>query len=210
MSVWSFILPDVCLSCGGLLAAPVVPALCPRCGAGVRALAPKERRLDEIDACFAYDGPLAAALHRFKYRGDAALAGPLGAAVAGAEIWGRPWDAIVPVPLHVRRRLVRGYDHTLLLARAARRHLRAGPPVRARWLLRTRATPPQASRPAAERPGNVEGAFAVRRPDAVAGRRILLLDDVTTTGATLRACRVALQQAGAASVGALALLRTLA
>ena len=208
--LFGLFLPDVCLGCGGLLAGPAVPALCPRCATDVRPLAAHERRRDGIDACFAYEGPLAAALGRLKYRGHAALAGPLGAVLATAEIWRAPWDAILTVPLHWRRRLLRGYDHTELLVRAARRRLPGRTPPCAGWLHRTRATPQQAGRAASERAANVQGAFAVRDPACVAGRRILLVDDVTTTGATLGACRVALESAGAASVGALALLRTLA
>lgn len=208
--VWSILLPDVCLGCGGLLAGRAVPALCGACGLAVRPLEASARRREGIDACFAYDGPLASALWRLKYRGQAALAGPLGDALASAEIWSEPWDAVVPVPLHWRRRLQRGYDHTVLLARAARRRLDRAPPVQPRWLVRTRATPPQQGRPATDRAANVAGAFAVPRPAVVRGRRILLLDDVTTTGATLAACRGSLQAAGAAAIGALALMRTLA
>jgi ComF family protein len=109
----------------------------------------------------------------------------------------------VPVPLHWSRRLRRGYNQAEILARGlARRH---GLPL-VRGLRRLRATPPQQGDPALRRQ-NVQHAFAVRAPRAVAGRRLLLVDDVFTTGATLNACARTLREAGAAAVGALTLAR---
>jgi ComF family protein len=112
------------------------------------------------------------------------------------------WDALVPVPLHWLRRWRRGFNQAEVLARAVgRRH---GLPVLPRALRRVRATPLQQGDAEARR-RNVRHAFAVR--GAVAGRRLLLVDDVFTTGATADACAAALLQAGAAEVGVLTLAR---
>jgi ComF family protein len=114
------------------------------------------------------------------------------------------WDLLAPVPLHWRRRLQRGYNQAEILARAVgRRH---AIPVAVRALGRVRATPPQQGSAEARR-RNVRDAFRVRRPGRVMGRRVLIVDDVFTTGATANACARALLQAGAAAVGVLTLAR---
>lgn len=114
------------------------------------------------------------------------------------------WDALVPVPLHWLRRWRRGFNQAEVLARAVgRRH---GLPVLRRALRRVRATPPQQGGPEARRT-NVREAFAVTVPVRVEGRRLLLVDDVFTTGATANACAGALLRAGAAEVGVLTLAR---
>lgn len=111
-------------------------------------------------------------------------------------------DLVVPVPMHWLRRATRGTSSANLLAR----HVAKGLTLPARGLLhRTRATPMQNELPPEERPANVRGAF--RSTAAVAGMRVLLVDDVTTTGATLDACRQALLDAGAASVYAAVIAR---
>lgn len=175
------------------------------------------RTLEGTTALFAYEGPLARALTRLKYHGNPAWAGPLGGLLASAPELrdsprsGAPWDAIVPVPLHWKRLMTRGFNQSLLLAQAARRAQarRARVPVRPSWLKRVRATPPQAELDAATRRRNLQDAFAAPRPRQVHARRILLVDDVTTTGATLDAAADALRRAGAAEVGGLVLMRTL-
>jgi ComF family protein len=201
--------PPVCLGCRRLLRADLSLPLCAACRGEHAPLPPALRHQDGAEALFAYDGPLAAAVTDLKYSGDVALAGPLGRLLAGADALRRPWDLIAPVPLHPRRAVLRGYNQAALLARWTVHH--AGLP-RARHaprlLRRLRATPPQTALDAAARRRNLAGAFAVRRP--VAGLRVLVLDDVTTTGATLAACLAALQTAGAVEVAGLALLRTLA
>jgi ComF family protein len=114
------------------------------------------------------------------------------------------WDGLVPVPLHWGRRWRRGFNQAEVLARAvARRH---GVPVLRGVLRRRRATPPQHGDIQARR-RNVREAFAVTAESAVAGRRLLLVDDVFTTGATAEACAGVLVQAGAADVGVLTLAR---
>jgi len=130
--------------------------------------------------------------------------GALLAAEAPAELMRMTWDAAVPVPLHWRRRWRRGFNQAEALARAVgRRH---GIPVERRCLVRVRATPPQHGDAAARR-RNVLSAFAVRRAERIAGKRLLLVDDVFTTGATADACAAALLAAGAVAVGVLTLAR---
>jgi ComF family protein len=115
-----------------------------------------------------------------------------------------PVDVIVPVPLHPARLRRRGYNQAALLARELGR--RVGLPVEERALQRVRATRSQMRLSAADRRRNVQGAF--RCADGrVRGRRVLLLDDVCTTGATLEACADALRAGGAESVWALTLAR---
>jgi len=113
----------------------------------------------------------------------------------------------VPVPLHWRRRLRRGYDHAWLLARHA--CVQSGLPRPVAALRRVRHAPPQSTLPASLRAANVRAAFAVRA-SAVAqinGREVILVDDVVTTGATLAAATRALLAAGATSVTGVAIAR---
>jgi ComF family protein len=114
------------------------------------------------------------------------------------------WDALVPVPLHWTRRWRRGFNQAEVLARAlGRRH---GVPVLSRALTRVRATPPQQGDFEARR-RNVRQAFASGDAGSVGGQRLLLVDDVFTTGATVDACAEALVRAGAADIGVLTLAR---
>ena len=123
---------------------------------------------------------------------------------APPDLMRRTWDAAVPVPLHWRRRWRRGFNQAEALARAVgRRH---GLPVERRCLVRVRSTPPQHGDMAARRQ-NVLNAFVVRRAERIAGQRLLLVDDVFTTGATANACAAALLAAGADAVGVLTLAR---
>ncbi|MSP23943.1 MAG: ComF family protein [Myxococcales bacterium] len=160
-----------------------------------------------VHAYGAYGGPLADAIVRFKYsaRGDLAL--PLGRLLRDLAVdSGLVADAVVPVPLHPTRLVVRGFNQAALLAKPVAVALDAALVTGA--LTRRRPARTQAWLTAAEREHNVHATFAVRDPHMFAGRRILLIDDVTTTGATLRACGAALYQARARSVAALVLART--
>jgi ComF family protein len=114
------------------------------------------------------------------------------------------WDGLVPVPLHWMRRWQRGFNQAQVLAKAVgRRH---GLPVVHGALRRIRPTPPQHGDPEARR-ANVRDAFSVTVPRRVAGRRLVLVDDVFTTGATANACAKVLLGAGAAAVAVLTLAR---
>jgi len=146
-----------------------------------------------------YDAELRDAVLRCKRPGGGALAAALAMALrrrhgATIDAWGI--DVVTPVPMHWRRRLVRGVSAAgVLAARIARE---VGLP-NAALLVRTRATAMQNTLPPGRRRGNVRGAFAARR-QATAGRRVLLVDDVATTGGTIAACRRALADAGATAV----------
>lgn len=170
---------------------------CALCRLGVRGF--------DAAYCYgAYEGTLRELIHLFKYGRIRTLARPLGGMLAGAVPLDQTFEAVVAVPLHWRRRLDRGFNQSALLARAvARRYgLRVIAAVR-----RRRATEVQAGLSHAQRRQNVAGAFRVTRPRAIAGRRVLLVDDVMTTGATAGACAAALKRAGARYVALLTLAR---
>jgi ComF family protein len=164
----------------------------------------------QLEWCAPFAGPVRSALHDLKYAGERRLAEPLGDAVA--RRWARVGSGaqlIVPVPVHAERERRRGYDQAALIAEVA--GTRLGLPV-VRALERGRATVAQFELGRDERAANVAGAFRPRASErgaarAIAGRWILLVDDVVTTGATLAACAVALDRAGALAVSAIAVAR---
>ncbi|MGA2590535.1 MAG: ComF family protein [Bryobacteraceae bacterium] len=160
------------------------------------------RGFDEAFCYGAYEGTLRKLIPLFKDHGMRRLARPLSDLLAAALPRDRQFDAVTPVPLHWRRRWQRGFNQSELLARAIARR-RGIPLIRA--LRRGAATQAQAGLSNAQRRENVAAAFRSRR--RVAGLRILLIDDVMTTGATAGACARALKKAGAKSVSLAALAR---
>lgn len=218
--------PPVCAGCGrvGLLLCPacqarllpVAGAICRRCG---RALAAEADRfhplcrdcrdapppLTQMRAPLRYAEPASSLIHGLKYEGYFALGRPLARLlVAGWPEWQPAPDLIVPIPLHPRRRFRRGYNQSELLARPLAEAV--GVPFSATALRRTRHTPPQVGLGPAARAANVQGAFDAA-PAEVAGRVVLLVDDVLTTGATMSAAAGALLAVGAAAVSAYCLAR---
>jgi ComF family protein len=170
-------------------------ARCPRCRR-------TRRHVSSARAVGAYDGALRAIVHALKYDGRRSLAPALaGLMRERGSIVLEGADALVPVPLHPSRRRERGFNQAADLARHL--HLPVVPALR-----RTRATAAQAGLPAGRRHGNVRGAFAItRRGAALYGRTVVLVDDVSTTGATLEACARVLKECGVAEVRALTAAR---
>lgn len=194
--------PPRCAACDARLRGRAV--FCAACAPSVIPAIPFVA--DGVAAFALYGGAVSEALRRLKYGGRADLAGPLGhLARRAARAASLRADAVVPVPLHPARLAERGYNQAALLAMEVAEELEV--PLWPRALRRVRPTAQQARLDRTARRHNVAGAFAVRSPEAVAGRRLLLIDDVCTTGATLAACAEALRTAGAAKVTALVVAR---
>jgi predicted amidophosphoribosyltransferase len=221
-----------CAVCQRVLSEPLDGAVCDRCWQAIVASPGTFQRSDVITAAEAigeYDGVLREIIHALKYDGRRSTAPPLAALMAerGAAILAGA-NAVVPVPLHARRERERGFNQASDLA------LGLGIPV-LHLLRRSRTTRPQVDLPAPERHRNVKDAFEiigwskdpigrsedrqlrtacawVRRggsldPPEIAGKVLVLVDDVTTTGATLEACACVLRAAGAAEIRALTAAR---
>jgi len=152
-------------------------------------------------AAFRFEGPVQELIHRFKYGKKVHLARPLGLLTAGflsPFIEAEGADFIVPVPLHGRRLRERGFNQAQLLGRVLSREWRI--PLSVDNLRRVRWTEPQIGLTAADRERNVRNAFQVARPERFRERRLLLVDDVYTTGSTAIECARTLKRAGAGEV----------
>ncbi len=194
----------MCSACGVPFAGAGADHLCSRC-------LTRRPQFDMARSCAVYrstgdtGSTLAAALHRYKYHRDVTLAPVLGDLLAERCPLPPQYDLVLPVPLHLSRLRWRGFNQSLLLARPLAR--RFGLPLDPFVLLRTRATRPQVHLDETDRRRNITGAFAVRDRGAVRGRRILLVDDVYTTGATVDECARTLRRAGARHIDVLVLAR---
>lgn len=189
--------PPTCRLCGDPLLPGEYGDLC-------RACRRAPLSIDGIRSVSLHQGALRHAVHGLKYRRQRDLAVPLGRLLRDyLATHPLPGDALVPVPLHPSRLRERGFNQSVLLARAA---ATANLPVVEDCLQRVRSTQAQMTLGREARRRNVAGAFACR-DDRLRGRRALLIDDVCTTGATLEACAVGLRQGGAVSVWALTLTR---
>jgi ComF family protein len=155
--------------------------------------------LDGSRAACRFEGPVRRAIHDLKYRGVRTRAALLAELLAEA-LDRRPLaiDVLIPVPLAPRRQRERGFNQSELIAIGLGARLAV--PAATTSLVRLRETPQQARLSAVERRENVDGAFGCPESDAVVGRRIGLVDDVMTTGATLASCAEPLKLAGAARV----------
>ncbi len=171
---------------------------CDRCATGGE----QAPDFDELRAAYRFEGAARRALLEAKFRGVTALLEPLALATAGVVPVEWAPEAVVPVPLAPRRRRRRGFNQAELIARTVAERL--GLPLRTDLVRRARETAAQATLSAEARERNLEGAFAVEGgPPA----RLLLVDDVTTTGATLSTIAGVLKAAGAERVYALAVAR---
>jgi ComF family protein len=190
------ITPPICDKCGGPLPRP--DARCPNCSDEPSPIV-RARAIGE------YEGTLREVIHALKYSGRLSLAMPLADQMRhrGRDVIADV-DCVVPVPLHWRREYRRGFNQAHEIARYL------GPPV-VKALRRRRATRAQVELPADRRRANVAGAFAIRktafRDPAIRGKTVLLVDDVSTTGATLEACAHVLRERGASAVCALTAAR---
>jgi ComF family protein len=192
------ITPPVCQACGDPLPSwrtiSVACSRCPRCRR-------RDLHITQGRAIGAYEGSLRAIVHALKYDGRRSLAKPLAVLLTQhcADVL-KDADVVVPVPLHRSRKRARGFNQAAEIAR----HL---PVPTAHVLRRVRATPSQTDLPAAKRHANVRNAFALRRHARIHDRVVVLVDDVSTTGATLDASARALLEAGAREVRALTVAR---
>lgn len=195
---------EACAVCARPLAAQALPE-----GYSCGACRAKPPAFGRLLALWSYRPPLDAVVRGLKFGRLDYLGGHLAAALANGledELGGiGRLDRVVPVPLHWRRRLTRGYNQAEQIARPLAARL--GLPC-ASLLSRRRATPPQSLLGRDDRLANLRKAFRVPRPEKVRGLGILLVDDVATTGATLDAAARALRNAGAAAVTALVAGRT--
>lgn len=222
-SLLDLIFPNRCTFCDSVS----TEQICPKCLDSVRFISPpfcdvcgvpfishavnshtcgeclnKKRHFAWARGVLVYNDATAKAIHRFKYAYDTTFSSPLGSIIADYPL--EEFDLIMPVPLHIKRLRDRGFNQSLLLANAVgKRH---GIAVDRFALKRTRWTEPQVNLSRAERKANVRGAFDVH--GEVKDKRILLVDDVYTTGATVNECSRTLINSGAREVCVLTLSRT--
>jgi ComF family protein len=155
-----------------------------------------------------YTGELTSIVQGMKFSGRRNLAGLLAPLLTATfyDTWNREQvDLVVPVPLHSKRKRDRGYNQSELLARSLARQIAV--PLEKGALVRTRPTLPQVGLTDAQRLENVRGAFRCALPRRVSGKRVLLIDDVMTTGATASSAARALLEGGASRVSVLTVAR---
>ena len=218
--LWDDPIPFVCEACWTKLV-PIPSPCCPHCGGPFASpVALQHSPTHECGACrtkppaftqtwslFPYQSPLKEAILLFKYRGKRSLTKHFIQAMIPALPTLPIIDALMPVPLHPQRLREREYNQSLLLAHGLSQHLQV--PLLLSCLLRVRPTEPQTSLSKKERLTNLRRAFAVNDVSRITGQRILLIDDVFTTGTTLHECAKTLRKAGSGPVYGLTLARML-
>ena len=162
---------------------------------------------DTVTAIFRYEGVLATAVQRMKYRSRTSLIGPVTGLMHEHLNKINVVDAVLAVPLHITRLRKREFNQSLSLAEPVAEYL--GVPLLIDSLVRTRQTAPQTTLEWKDRHSNVRHAFSVRRPEEVENKTLLLVDDVLTTGSTVNECARTLRNVGAKSIHVLALARTI-
>ena len=232
--LFQFFLPSQCYCCGAFLEEGQA-AICPECLSGIRWIGPpfcsvcgtpfvssfvsEEIKSHPCGSCLTkkkyftmgralgyYEGPLREAIHRWKYQGKTYLSPLFGKWMA--EGLSRYWDTsppdfLIPVPLHPQRLRERGFNQALLLARELSLH--TGIPCRKQALRKRSPTVPQVTLNGKERERGVRGVFHLAEGEELEGGRVLLIDDVYTTGATVNECSRVLLAGGAARVDVLTL-----
>ena len=198
----SHVEPPFCDLCGDPVAGAVDhDFICYTCSA-------EKPSFDGARSAARYDGVVGEALRKLKYEKALWLAPDMANLLHNclkAEFPARSFDLIVPVPLHHVRRRSRGYNQSAVLAHELGRQIKC--PSISGMLRRIRPTTTQTNLTASQRLSNVKNAFQSRRAKWLAGRRVLLVDDVMTTGATVNACAKALKKGGASSVHVLTVAR---
>jgi ComF family protein len=201
----------ICATCYRSIS-PIIPPVCPLCGKPQASglLCPGclgwQSEIDGIRSPFRFEGVIRQAVYQLKYRNLRALA-PMLAVLLGNYInkYPVPGEILVPVPLHKIRVRERGYNQSYLMAKELGKF--CGLPVDDKCLIRAKYSLPQArTTNVDERRNNVSGAF-ICRDGRLTGRKVILIDDVSTSGATLNACAAALKGVGAESVWGLTLAR---
>ncbi len=199
----------LCARCETMVARFAAP-LCASCGVpealGVCRCDELPASIERVRSIGPYGGWLRGSVVQVKYHGEWARASHLAPFMVEASADLRPVDALVPVPLHPSRRKQRGFSQTEKLAEALSREIDVSVDL---VLQRIRRTTPQVRLDAEGRQANVKGAFALAPGRSVSGMRLLLVDDVITTGATLGACAQVLLAAGASSVSVVTVAREL-
>lgn len=231
-----FFFPIHCVVCGSLLADDLIPHFCTSCWSTLRSMSsarcarcdrpfvsPVATAYSPMHQCYScvehppsytrawtlypYTSPLQDAIRLLKYQGKVSLVTPLANLMLTALPRLDAIDLIVPVPLHHERLCRREFNQALLLADQIGRHLNIVTSYTN--LVRTTSTPPQTSLSRKSRLKNLRHAFAVRHPAQFMNKRILLIDDVFTTGTTVNECAKALRRSGSADVFVLTLARTM-
>lgn len=190
-------MPPQCQKCGK---SESTGFLCPSCWGW-------QSQIDGIRSPFRFEGVVRDAVHALKYRNFRALSQPMGTLMADyLRSICIPGDVLVPVPLHFHRLKERGYNQSELLVHELGKIV--GLSVLDNVLYRVKDSSPQVRAVSAvERYQNVEGAFICKSSDKIAGKAVIVIDDVCTSGATLEACANALKAAGATSVWGLTFAR---
>lgn len=194
--------PQKCIICGGILGKGETD-LCKTCRTQLREFSQENLKLQFLDsftAIWYYEGNVRQSLHRYKFRNARHYAQGYGRMLAMKLLRKYPegFDCITWVPISPRRKLTRGYDQDELIAKVVARELgMACVPL----LRKIRNNPPQSGiRDYAERKANVLGSYRTVNQEQIPGKRILLLDDILTTGATAGECARMLLTAGAREV----------
>jgi ComF family protein len=224
--------PRNCIGCGGREpetfryicwdcwsdAAGIEPPFCNLCGDPVAgsvdheficyACSAEKPSFDGARSAARYDGVVGEALRQLKYEKATWLAGDLASLMQrclSAEYPARTFDRVVPVPLYHVRRRERGFNQSALLAKALSKRISGSADLHR--LRRIRPTATQTHLTASQRLSNVQNAFHTGKGKRLAGQRVLLVDDVMTTGATVNACARALKRGGAQSVHVITVAR---